>query len=654
MEKKQVLLVAIPINLSSFYSYLVPEGMNIEDIIGRRVLVNFKNRKIRGFAIKEGVFTDKYQIKPILKVLDKQKIFKPQMVDFAKWIASYYFAGIGEVLSLMVPKGIKANFQEEKEKFIPKINKLSTEQEEVYNNIIEDIKNGKNKFYIYGITGSGKTEIYIKLIEDAINQGKSVIFLVPEIVLSYQTLLRLKQRFGKLCAVLHSTLKTSERLKQYLRLYNGDAKIAIGPRSALFAPLDNIGLIIIDEENEGAFKSDESPRFHTRTASIFLANYHKATLVLGSATPSVESFYYAKKDFFKLYTLKNRYGGATLPDIQIINAETLGFDKNLTLEMSSEINKRLQKKEQIVLLQNRRGFSTLIKCGECKNIINCPRCNISLTYHKSKEKLICHHCGYTLNFPEKCPTCESTKLIKIGAGTQRIEDEVAAMFSYAKIQRMDYDSLKTEKDLQDIFHKIEKGEIDILVGTQMIAKGLHFPNIKFVGIVNSDLLLNIPDFKSAERTYALITQVAGRAGREGAKGFVMIQTTNPDHYSITCAKEADYEKFFAEEIEFRKILNMPPFVRLLRLVVRGKDEEIANNDIYKLFEIIKKMKLENVRLLGPAPCLLQKLNNNFRFQLLLKSPKIELMQEIVTLALKEFKCNRKNYLEIDVDPSDLF
>ena len=440
-----------------------------------------------------------------------------------------------------------------------------------------------------------------------------------------------------------------------MRLFKGEAKIAIGPRSALFAPLSNLGLIIIDEENEGAFKSEESPRFHARTASLFWANYNKALLVLGSATPSIESYYYATNNFFKLYSIKERFGGAYLPEIKIIdNSKNFNSEKFLSFEMTSEINKRLQNKEQIVLLQNRRGFSNIIKCLDCNSQILCPRCNLSLTYHKSKEKLICHHCDYKIDFPEVCPSCKSKRLIKIGAGTQRIEDEISSVFGFARIQRIDFDSLKSEKDLKTIFKKIEEGETDIIVGTQMIAKGLHFPNIKFVGIVNADMMLNIPDFKSSERTFSLITQVAGRSGRVGEQGFVMIQTINPQHYSIICAKEHDFERFFNEEIKYRKILGFPPFYRLLRLVIRGKDENIVKKDIEKIGDVIKKFESPNFQILGPTTCSLEKINNNYRYHILLKAKKIEILQTVIRNSIKDFKISSKNNLEIDVDPNDLF
>jgi len=645
--------VALPIKINSLFLYSIEEDIDLTEITGRRVLVNFNGKNIRGYAVSEGSFTNDFKIKPIKKIIDNRKIFTDDMVNFANWIADYYFAGIGEVLSLMIPKGVKPaeNITGNHKNIIS--NKLSNIQQVIYDNIINDINNNIKKFYLYGITGSGKTEIYIKLIEYTLKQNKNIIFLVPEIAISYQTLEYLKKIFGTKCAILHSNLKGSIRLREYIRLLDNEAKIVIGTRSALFAPISNLGLIIIDEENDHSYKSEENPRFHARTAAQYLALKNDSIIILGSATPSIESWYYTKKNYFKLYLLKERYGGAELPDVEIVDNSTLITKKNISPQLASEINNRLKNNEQVVLLQNRRGFSNFIKCTDCSYIISCPRCNISLTYHKSKNKLICHHCGYKINYPDKCTKCNCEKLIKIGAGTERIEDEIAKMFSHAVIERMDRDSLKNENDYKHILKKMEKGEIDILIGTQMIAKGLHFPKIKFVGIINADLILNIPDFKASERAFSLITQVSGRAGREGKKGHVMIQTYNPDHYSITTAKNNDYETFYKKEIEYRQLMKMPPFKRLIRLVIRGVEEKRVINDINNIYNLLNNKQTKNIEILGPAPCLFTKINYNYRYQILLKSDKITSMQKLVKENIKYFTVHYKNYLEIDIDPVNL-
>lgn len=645
--------VALPIGLNSLFTYSVPEAFKSTVYKGKRVLVNFNGRKITGFVIADGYNTDKFKIKPIEKIIDEIPMFNDKMLQFAEWISKYYFASLGEALSLMIPRGVRPKKLLYKQNNIEK-NKLTSMQEEVYNGINADIAAGNKRFYIYGITGSGKTEIYFNMIEDTISKGKQVIFLVPEIALSYQTLGRLRDRFGDKCAVIHSALAGSERLSEFFRLKNGEAMIAVGPRSALFAPFDNVGLIIIDEEHESAYKSEESPRYHARSAALYLAKIHDAVLVLGSATPAIESWYHCINGYFKLYKLTKRYAGASLPEVKVINTESLAPYKHFSQEMTLEINNRLMNKEQIILLQNRRGFSNFIQCKDCKAIISCPRCSVSLTYHKTKNKLLCHRCGYSITPPEKCPECGSSKMNKVGAGTQRIEDEIKTIFPHARITRIDYDVVQSAKDLAGIFQAIDRKEIDIIIGTQMIAKGLHFPGIKFVGVIDADMFLNIPDFKAAERAFSLITQVSGRAGRTGTKGVVMIQTANPEHYSITTACTGDFENFYNNEIVFRDLMGMPPFKRLVKIVVRGIYEDKVKKNCTELKDLIDREVTSGVEVLGVAPCMLTKLNKNYRYQILIKSKRLESIQTILLKVLPVFKVSQDCYLEVDTDPVDLF
>lgn len=657
MTKKDlsVVEVAIPIGINSFFKYIVPEGMSSDEILYKRVLVNFHGRIIQGYAVSTGSYTDEYKLKKIEKILDKRKIFSKEMVEFAQWVADYYFCGIGEVLSLMVPQGkkIKDEYDGNNLSLSKRDVVLTEKQKKIYEGIIRDIKEGNNRFYLYGVTGSGKTEIYIKLIEDVLNKGKDVIFLVPEIALTYQIFERLKREFGDICAILHSGLTSSSRLKEYLKIFDGKARIAIGPRSAIFAPVKNLGLIIIDEENESSYKSNENPRFHARTLALYLAMKHQAAIILGSATPSIESWYYARNGYLKPYILDERYGGASLPIVEVVDNSKTTLVKNFSINLIEKINSTVRNNNQVIILQNRRGFANFIKCKECNYIFACFKCNVSLTYHKSKNKLICHHCGFTIEYKKNCEKCNSDKLVKIGAGTERIEDEVKEIFGYARVERIDLDSFKKIKDVKAFFKRIEDKEIDILVGTQMIAKGLHFPGIKLVGIINADLILNLPDYKASERAFSLITQVAGRAGREGEKGYVIIQTFNPEHYTIVCARNNDFFSFYEKEIVYRKIMKMPPFTRLARLVVRGKDENRVKSDIEKIGTILREKNNFNITILGPAPCILNKLNNNYRYQILLKCTSITKIQNLLKLTKENFKISSKNFLEIDIDPIDL-
>ena len=672
MDDKKNVEVAIPIKLNKLFVYSIPEDMDIKDVLFRRVWVNLNNRKLKGIVIRECENNEqnsnnktKYKIKAILKVIDEKEIINESMINLAYWVASYYFSSLGEVLSMMIPSGVEYPKKDissiaESSTTPMVVNKktLTDEQENIYKEIKKDISNDKRKFYLFGITGSGKTEIYIKLIEDTIEAGKGVIFLVPEITISYQTLFRLREVFGSTCAILHSGLSKSKRLSEYIDILNGDKKIVIGARNAIFAPVKDLGLIIIDEENEASYKSQKNPRFHARSVAIQISNNKNIPLILGSATPSLESYYFSKKGSFTLYELKNRYNNVSLPTIKVIDSSNLSQFKNMTSEMISEINSHLLKREQVVLFQNRRGYSTLIKCNECSKILTCPNCSVSLIYHRNKDKLICHHCGYSKKFKNNCPYCNKHSLIMFGAGTQRIEDEIKTIFSFANIKRLDNDSIEDEEELKEIFSDIENGKIDILVGTQIIAKGLDFPNIKFVGITNADLLLNIPDFKASERTFSLITQVAGRAGRAGGESLVMVQTMNPSHYSIVAAMESSYEKFYNEEIEYRKILKFPPFYRLAHIVVRGKNEKEVILDIVKFFSIfnenITKNGITDVELLGPSPSPLSRLNNQYRYSILLKSEKMISIRKLIGISIKDFKLTKTNKIEIDIDPQDLF
>lgn len=656
--------VALSIPLDGTFTYTVSQEQNPENqsLFGRRVLVNFHNRKLTGYVVSENyTVTSAYSIKNVEKVIDKTPIFHPFMLDFAKWIASYYFCSVGEALSLMIPRAVRPKpFVGLPVNAAPETT-LTLEQQAAYNGVKNDLQHNQKFFYLYGVTGSGKTEVYIKLMEDTIAAGKSVIFLVPEIAMSYQTLERLRARFGDLCAVLHSGLTGSTRLGEYLRLFSGEARIAIGPRSALFAPLTDTGLIIIDEEHDGAYKSDESPRFQARSAAFHLANSMNAAVVLGSATPSVESWYYAQKGFLKLYTLSQRYQGAQLPEVQIIDTSASSQERVLSSEMAAEMNRRLQNGEQILLLQNRRGFSNCLQCASCKTVIECPRCSVNLTYHRVKKKLICHRCGYTSGIPTVCPECGEKKFKKIGAGTEKVEDEVRRTFPGASLVRIDYDVVQNSKNLQEIFRRISDGEIKIIIGTQIIAKGLHFPGIKFVGIINADLFLNIPDFKSAERAFALITQAAGRAGREGERGLVMVQTLNPDHYAV--AVKDGFGAFYTNEIFYREAVGMPPFFRMIRLVVRSVDENTAKNECDKLRNLLDWLletmpnqdERKSIEIMGAAPCLLTRINNNFRYHILLKSKNLQSIRKVVRQMTKKMeRLPRNSYLEIDTDPADLF
>lgn len=479
---------------------------------------------------------------------------------------------------------------------------------------------------LFGVTGSGKTPVFAKLIDHTLRMGRNVIMLIPEISLTPQTLNRFRRLFGETVAVLHSGLSLSMRSNEYKRVKSGQCRIVVGTRSAVFAPLDNIGLIIMDEEGERTYKSESSPRYHAKDAAAQRCLYHNALLLTASATPSIESYYSAEKGRTKLFVMPDRYSPdpgvkASMPRAEII--DMTGSGRILSEELVSGINDNLSRGEQSILLLNRRGYHTFITCSECREPLACPNCSIPLTYHKVNNRLICHYCGYSQDYTDKCPKCGSTKLKLSGMGTQRLEDELAEFFPGARILRMDADTTYSRYAYDKRFTAFGKGEYDIMVGTQMIAKGLDFPNVTLVGVLNADKSLYSGDFRSYERTFSLITQVVGRSGRGNSRGRALIQTFAPDHYVINLAAQQNYTAFYEQEIAMRRALIYPPFCDICAVGFSGEDDKKtgAAADIFaeKIAEGIKNIPEKMpVRVLGPSKCVFEKINGKFRYRIIIK------------------------------------
>lgn len=479
---------------------------------------------------------------------------------------------------------------------------------------------------LFGVTGSGKTPVFAKLIDHTLRMGRNVIMLIPEISLTPQTLNRFRRLFGETVAVLHSGLSLSMRSNEYKRVKSGQCRIVVGTRSAVFAPLDNIGLIIMDEEGERTYKSESSPRYHAKDAAAQRCLYHNALLLTASATPSIESYYSAQKGRTKLFVMPERYSPdpsvkAAMPRAEII--DMTGRGRVLSEELVSAINDNLSRGEQSILLLNRRGYHTFITCSECREPLACPNCSIPLTYHKVNNQLICHYCGYSQDFADKCPKCGSSKLKLSGMGTQRLEDELAEFFPGARILRMDADTTYSRYAYDKRFTAFGNGEYDIMVGTQMIAKGLDFPNVTLVGVLNADKSLYSGDFRSYERTFSLITQVVGRSGRGNSRGRAIIQTFAPDHYVINLAAEQNYTAFYEQEIAMRRALIYPPFCDICAVGFSGEDDKKtgAAADIFaeRIAEGIKSIPEKMpVRVLGPSKCVFEKINGKFRYRLIIK------------------------------------
>ncbi|MDY3792430.1 MAG: primosomal protein N' [Oscillospiraceae bacterium] len=479
---------------------------------------------------------------------------------------------------------------------------------------------------LFGVTGSGKTPVFAKLIDHTLRMGRNVIMLIPEISLTPQTLNRFRRLFGETVAVLHSGLSLSMRSNEYKRVKSGQCRIVVGTRSAVFAPLDNIGLIIMDEEGERTYKSESSPRYHAKDAAAQRCLYHNALLLTASATPSIESYYSAEKGRTKLFVMPERYSPdpnvkAAMPRAEII--DMTGSGRVLSEELVSGINDNLSRGEQSILLLNRRGYHTFITCSECREPVSCPNCSIPLTYHKVNNRLICHYCGYSQDYTDKCPKCGSPKLKLSGMGTQRLEDELAEFFPGARILRMDADTTYSRYAYDKRFTAFGNGEYDIMVGTQMIAKGLDFPNVTLVGVLNADKSLYSGDFRSYERTFSLITQVVGRSGRGNSRGRALIQTFAPDHYVINLAAQQNYTAFYEQEIAMRRALIYPPFCDICAVGFSGEDDNKtgAAADIFaeKIAEEIKNIPEKMpVRVLGPSKCVFEKINGKFRYRIIIK------------------------------------
>ncbi|MFO3718240.1 primosomal protein N' [Anaerococcus sp. ENR1011] len=530
-------------------------------------------------------------------------------------------------LNSLIKKNIVAIKKEEAKKDIItdydkyKKFKLNGEQEEAFNKI--KAKPGGH-FLLFGVTGSGKTEIFLQMVEEVINQGKEAIILVPEISLTPQTIERFKGRFDEKIAIIHSGLTPSERFDQWRMINNGEVKIAIGARSAVFAPFKNLGIIIIDEEHDNSYISSKDPKYHTDEIAKFRANYNNCNLILASATPSIKTMTRAQNGEYDLIHLKNRVNN-NLPDIEIVDLKEELKNSNYSIisyRLQEEIKNNLEKNEQIILFLNKIGHDSYTFCRTCGYVIKCDACDVAMTYHKKIDRLICHYCGRTQNQPKVCPNCHSKKIKEFGAGTEKLEEEVRYLFPHANIMRMDSMKATSKASYQKMYEGMKNNKIDILLGTQMIAKGLDFKNVTLVGIISADLSLNVGDFRSQENTFELLTQVAGRSGRDKKKGKVIIQTYRPDNFVIQAVKNSDYENYFKNELIERSAFSYPPFKNIITIKIIDKNR-LETIDISRKFtNSLKKMLIDfdQVEIIGPNPCKISRINNKHRYNIIIKAP----------------------------------
>ena len=584
-----------------------------------------------------------------------------------------YFTGVsGSVVDNLVKKGI-CSYYDDKPPEIPEKEIavtddrdiiLTDKQQAVYESLIEKYESEKPcASLLYGITGSGKTSVFMKLIDRANADSKGVICMVPEIALTPQLLAKFKARYGNRVAVFHSGLSLSERLEEWRKVKDKKANIAVGTRSAVFAPLENIGLIVIDEEQEYTYKSASTPRFHARELAKIRCVENNALLLMCSATPSIESYYFASEGRYSLETLDERYGTAKLPEVIKVDMnkeENSGNFSGYSSVLLEEIQNNLNNGQQSIILLNRRGYNTFVMCRECREVIQCPNCSISLTYHSANHRLMCHYCGYSIPSPKECPSCHSDRLKYSGAGTQKAESDLQKLFPRARIIRLDTDSTMQKFAYEKKLQAFQNGEYDIMLGTQMVAKGLDFPNVTLVGVLSADLMLHNNDFRSYERTFSLLTQVAGRSGRGDLHGRAVIQTYEPENPVIDLAAHQNYTEFYKDEILMRKAMLYPPFTDICVVSFIGKDTDktrLASQTFSNSLAALAKAEYSELpmRVLGPSPALVSKINNKYRYHLIMRFKNTKRFREMLSRLLADFGKNRQ-FSDItayaDIDPEN--
>ena len=544
---------------------------------------------------------------------------------------------------------------------------LNEEQKNACNKVISEMFDQNKKTYmLHGVTGSGKTEVYMEIIDYALSQGLDSIVLVPEIALTPQTITRFKNRFGDIVGVFHSQLSEGQKHDVYKAIKSGNIRILIGARSALFAHFNSLGVIIIDEFHETSYKSEKNPKFSAIEVAKFIANKNNISLVLGSATPSIDEYYKAKNGEYNLIEIKQRANKNPLPKIEVVDMKeelNKGNKSIFSFKLQDEIKQAIKNNNQVILFLNRRGYASFVSCRSCGYVFQCENCDISLTYHKGKNIGRCHYCGYEREIPKECPECSSIYVKPFGVGTQKIEEELKVIFPELKVLRMDKDTTSKKGSLEEILNKFKNKEADILIGTQMLSKGLDFDNVTLVGILSADMILNFPDFKSFETTFQLITQVSGRAGRSDKEGKVVLQTYDTDHYSIRRAINYDFEGFYEDEIKIRKAFGYAPFNNMISVVVSGENENLVKKNIQNMYDsIIYLLKGRGITdfefILGPNPCSISKINQNYRWQILFKDDNIEInllkgIIKYICITKRDVVFSKEINISIDINPNSV-
>lgn len=656
-------LVEAPIR--QVYTYRIPERLQEQISEGMAVSVPLGRRKTTGYIYKlkkELKEKPKFELKEVKDLLFEEPLYPKRLFEFFEKVSAYYHYPLGAVVRGSHPKIMKRIKKKEKSEDPGKPSpfELTPDQSLALEKIKKSLnaENGRGtfqSFVLYGITGSGKTEVYLNAMEETLSLGRSALLIVPEISLTPQLVERVKERFGDQVALLHSQLSDGERFNYWIRILRKEVKIAVGARSALFAPFSDLGLIVVDEEHESSFKQEDRLRYHARDLCLLRGKFENCPVLLGSATPSLESFYLAQKGRHELLELRTRTGTAKLPETKVIDLrKNRPVEKFCSKPLIEALKECFSKGEQAILFANKRGYAPYLLCEDCGEIFECANCSVSLTFHKRKGVLRCHYCDHEEKPPETCPSCDSLELKTKGMGTESIEEELEKLFPQIKMARMDRDSTSRKGELEKILRDFSSRKTQLLIGTQMLAKGHDFPGVSLVGLVMPDFSLHLPDFRSNERTFQLITQVSGRAGRGEIPGKVLIQTYNPKHEIIQFGKEQNFRAFYERELETRKAFSYPPFSRLAMLWISGVHEKRVIQTARNLAGLAEHLEksFDGIEILGPSPAPLEKIKNRFRWQIMIKAESPQLMNGF----LKNFEerssdCGQAQVRwSIDVDP----
>ena len=640
------------INLGIYMSkkYLCPLINCYQSMLPKALKAGVKNgggiKKLLYVKLNDNVVNADVKVKRQVEIIDFLKDNKEVLKSSIRSKSS---------LGKLIEKGIVLEYYKETyrkvETELDRKEILLTKEQNLVSKTIKSYLNKQLVTLLYGVTGSGKTEVYIDVVKEVVKSGKSAIILVPEISLTPQITARFKGVFKDEIAILHSSLSDGERYDEYRKIIRKEVSVVIGARSAIFAPLNNIGIIIIDEEHSESYKQENNPRYSTLDIAVERSKTHECPVILGSATPKIESYARAKKGYYQLLELPSRVNNKPLPKVSIVDMKKEIRKGNAIFsdELRNKINDRLIKKEQVMLLLNRRGYANYLTCNNCGFVFKCPNCDITLTYHKTSGMMRCHYCGYASKKLEVCPACKEKSIKQMGVGTEKLEEKIKEEFPLAKVLRMDADATSKKGSHNKIISSFNTGEYNVLVGTQMISKGLNFPCVTLVGVINSDVSLNIPNFRSSEQTFSLLDQVIGRSGRADKEGEAVIQTFNPDHYSIICASNHDYKSFFNHEMYVRKKLNYPPFCFITLIKISSKDFNYGIGEAKKISNYLRQ-NLKNTSVLGPSIASVLKVNNNYNFSVILKYKKEEKLYYFLNQIIKIYEGNAKIKVSLDFDP----